>query len=140
MEIPAEVRSFIFDTPRIPKIATIRKSGSPWVQPVWYTLDGDVPVMAITEKSVLGRTLMRDPRLALCFDQAEPHYAMAVLEGTVEISRDRDAARSATRDMVLRYVPETEDVEAFLDELLSGTGLLCRMEVQNFFFNSNLSE
>lgn len=40
--------------------------------------------------TVKGRSLVRDPRVALCFDDETPPFGFVVVEGTAELSEDLD--------------------------------------------------
>ncbi|MBV9454228.1 MAG: pyridoxamine 5'-phosphate oxidase family protein [Rubrobacter sp.] len=39
---PEEYTSFLIDTARMAKLATVRKDGRPHVVPIWFDLDDDV--------------------------------------------------------------------------------------------------
>jgi PPOX class probable F420-dependent enzyme len=82
--------AFVAAEPRTGKLATTRKDGSPHVAPVWVAVDGRSLVFNTGAESVKGRTLRRDPRVALCFDDERPPFAFAIFEGTVTISEDPD--------------------------------------------------
>lgn len=137
MKISDELRTYLTATARVAKVATIRKAGTPWVQPVWFTLDGDDPILVIGGETLLGRTLRRSPHLALCVDDDDP-YGFATLEGRVEFFDDPAGARGWTRKMVLHYKPGVDDVEAYLDDLLGDSAVLYRMEVTRVVFRPTL--
>jgi PPOX class probable F420-dependent enzyme len=137
MRISAELRDYLVGQPRVARVATVRKAGTPWLQPVWFALDGDEPILVVSSGTVLGRTLRRDPHLALCVDDTEP-YGFAILEGRVEIAADPAGARTWTRKMVEHYLPEVEAIEDYLDSLLSDPPLVCRMTVSRICFRPRL--
>jgi hypothetical protein len=90
----------------------------------------------ISRESLLGRTLRRDPHLALCVDDTDPN-SFVTLEGHVEIFDDPPGARRWLREMALHYEPEAGDakeVEAYLDAQPMDSSLLCRMEIARICF------
>ncbi|MEL7208721.1 MAG: PPOX class F420-dependent oxidoreductase, partial [Actinomycetota bacterium] len=72
------------------KLAVVRKDGSPHVAPVWCDLDGDDVVFMTSAETVKGRAILRDPRVALCFDDERPPFAFVVVRGTATTSTDPD--------------------------------------------------
>ena len=87
-----EWKAFLSAEPaRTGKLATTRKDGRPHVAPIWYVLDGDGTVVFTTGAETLkGRSIRRDPRVALCIDDDRPPFSFVIVEGTVEISEDLD--------------------------------------------------
>jgi hypothetical protein len=73
---------------RTGKVATVRRDGRPHVAPVWVALDGDQLVFTTGEHTLKGRTLSRDPRVAVCFDDERPPFSYVLFEGEARISRD----------------------------------------------------
>src|SRR5438477_15018 len=65
-----EWKAFLSAEPaRTGKLATTRKDGRPHVAPIWYDLDGDGTLVFTTGAETLkGRSIRRDPRVALCAD------------------------------------------------------------------------
>ena len=72
---------------RTAKLATVRPDGAPHVAPIWV---GDDLVFNTAATSVKGRSLARDPRVALCFVDEAPPFAFVVFEGTATLSEDPD--------------------------------------------------
>jgi PPOX class probable F420-dependent enzyme len=87
----AEAYAFIDELPaRTAKLATVRLDGSPHVAPVWVALDGH-DVMFNTGRSTLkGKALIRDPRVAMCFEDDRPPFSFVIVEATVTLSEDPD--------------------------------------------------
>lgn len=84
-------KHFAFGTPRTAKLATVRADGAPHVAPVWVALDGDEIVFTTGEKTVKGKALRRDPRVALCFDDETPPFSYVLVEGEARVSENLDA-------------------------------------------------
>ena len=77
-DLPADPwwRSFIDELPaRTAKLATVRADGRPHVAPIWVARDGDDLVFTTGADTAKGRTLAREPRVALCFDEYDAEAA-----------------------------------------------------------------
>ncbi len=87
----AEIYAFIDQRPaRTAKLATVKKDGSPHVAPIWVALDGLEVVFTTHESSLKGRSLRRDARVAMSFDDDRPPFSFAIVEGTATIGEDPD--------------------------------------------------
>lgn len=89
----AEAYEFLAAGTRTGKLATVRADGRPHVAPIWFVLDGEDLIFNTWHKSVKGKNLVRDGRIALTVDEEIPPYAFVLVEGTVEIIDD-DLAES----------------------------------------------
>lgn len=87
----AEIRSFLTDTVRTGKLATVRADGRPHVAPIWFVLDGDDLIFNTWHTSVKAKNMQHNPRVSLCVDDESPPFAFVIIEGTVEITEDADA-------------------------------------------------
>ena len=85
---PEQVRSFISHGTRTAKVATVMQDGQPHVMPVWFVLDGEQLVFTTGAKSVKGRNLQRDPRIALIIEDDEPPFAFVHMRGRATIHED----------------------------------------------------
>ena len=84
-------QEFVSSSPaRTAKLAVVRKDGSPHVAPVWVALDGDDIVFMTSADTIKGKAILRDARVALCFDDETPPFAFATIRGTAETSTDPD--------------------------------------------------
>ena len=107
-----EWKRFAFDTPRTAKLATVRLNGAPHVAPVWVALDGDEIVFTTGESTLKGKSLLRDPRVAMSFDDETPPFSFAVIEGEARVSRDLDALLMWATRIGARYMGD-DRAEAF---------------------------
>jgi len=77
---------------RTAKLAVTRADGSPHVAPLWVDLDGDgdrcVVVFTTGRDTVKGRAILRDPRVALCWDDERPPFSFVTLRGSATVSAD----------------------------------------------------
>ncbi len=102
-----EIRAFLeAEPPRIAKLATVRADGRPHVAPVWAVLDptaaddaspvGDL-VFNTGRTTVKGANLLRDPRVALSYDDERRPFSFVVIDGIATVSQDpEELLRSAT--------------------------------------------
>jgi PPOX class probable F420-dependent enzyme len=82
---PQEYRSFLLDTPRTGKLATVREDGRPHVAPIWFDMDGDTLVFTVWETTIKLKNMRRDPRASLCVDDEQPPYAFVLIDATAEV-------------------------------------------------------
>jgi PPOX class probable F420-dependent enzyme len=105
-------KELAFGTPRTAKLATVRANGAPHVAPVWVASDGDEIVFTTGEGTMKGKALLRDPRVAISFDDEAPPFSFVVIEGEARISRDPDALLRCSTVIGGRYRGE-DQAEAF---------------------------
>jgi PPOX class probable F420-dependent enzyme len=98
-------QSFVSALPaRTGKLALVRADGSPHVAPVWVDLDGDELVLMTSADTIKGKSILRDGRVALCFDDERPPFSFVTVAGTTTTSTDPDdLLRWATR-IAARYM------------------------------------
>lgn len=82
---------------RTAKLAVTRLDGSPHVAPVWVDLDrgaganGEDHIVFMTSaETVKGKSILRDGRVALCFDDERPPFSFVTIAGTTTTSTDPD--------------------------------------------------
>ncbi|WP_043268046.1 PPOX class F420-dependent oxidoreductase [Streptomyces sp. CT34] len=107
-----EWRTFLSEGTRTGKLSTVRADGSPHIAPVSFLMDGDELVFNTGKKSVKGRNLVRDGRVALCVDDERPPFSFVVVHGTAEVSEDLADLRYWATRIAARYVGE-ERAEEF---------------------------
>ncbi|MFE5283616.1 PPOX class F420-dependent oxidoreductase [Nocardia sp. NPDC056611] len=100
----SRVREFLSAGTRTGKLAFVAADGRPLVAPIWFVLDGDVIVFNTGKATAKGRSILRDGRVTLCVDIAEPPYSFVQVQGVTEVSEDPgDLIRTAT-DIAARYM------------------------------------
>jgi PPOX class probable F420-dependent enzyme len=82
---PEEYQSFLMDSVRTGKLATVRADGRPHVVPIWYVMDGDDLIFNTWHTSVKAKNMRRDPRVAMSIDEEQPPYSFVMIEGEVEL-------------------------------------------------------
>ncbi|MEY2582646.1 MAG: hypothetical protein QOE09_2495 [Ilumatobacteraceae bacterium] len=84
-------QSFVSAQPaRTGKLAVTRADGSPHVAPVWVDVDGDEIVFMTSADTIKGKSILRDGRVALCFDDERPPFAFVTVSGSTTTSTDPD--------------------------------------------------
>jgi PPOX class probable F420-dependent enzyme len=82
-------RDFVGELPaRTAKLAVTRADGSPHVAPVWVDLDGDDIVLMTSADTIKGKSILRDGRVCLCFDDERPPFDFVVIAGTTTTSTE----------------------------------------------------
>ncbi|MBC7269000.1 MAG: PPOX class F420-dependent oxidoreductase [Streptomyces sp.] len=107
-----EWRAFVTYGTRTGKLATVRADGSPHVTPIWFLLDGDEVVFNTSARSVKGRNLVRDGRVALCVDDDRPPFGYVVLRGHARVLEDLGELEHWASRIGARYMGE-ERAEEF---------------------------
>lgn len=106
-------QSFVTATPaRTGKLALVRADGSPHVAPVWVGLDGDELVFMTSASTIKGKSILRDGRVALCFDDERPPFSFVTVSGTTTSSTDPDELLHWATRIAARYMG-AEHAEAY---------------------------
>jgi PPOX class probable F420-dependent enzyme len=99
-----EWRAFVSEGTRTGKVATSRSDGRPHVAPVWFVLDGDDLVFTTGKDTVKGRSLIADPRVAICVDDERPPFSFVLIEGIAAISEEFGALLDIATRLGARYM------------------------------------
>lgn len=106
-------QSFVSALPaRTGKLALVRADGSPHVAPVWVDLDGDELVLMTSADTIKGKSILRDGRVALCFDDERPPFSFVTIAGTTTTSTDPDELLRWSTRIAARYMGP-EHAEAY---------------------------
>ncbi|OLT29076.1 F420-dependent protein [Nocardiopsis sp. CNR-923] len=100
------VRSFLLEGTRTGKLAYTASDGRPLVAPVWFTVEGEEIVLNTGKSSAKGRSILRDPRVALSVDLERPPYAFVQVQGVAEVSEDPDELLRTATAIAARYMGE----------------------------------
>jgi PPOX class probable F420-dependent enzyme len=71
--------------PRIGRLATVGRDGTPHVSPVWYRFEDGVFLVLTERGSQKHRNIERDPRVEFCVDDERPPYHTVILRARVEV-------------------------------------------------------
>ena len=94
-------------------LGTLRKDGSPQLNPMWFHWTGEVFHISTTRSRFKYGHLKRDPRVTLCIDDVTG-FKTIIVEGRAEIMEDE--IWGPTRAIVEKYV-DKDQVEARLARL-----------------------
>ncbi|PSK98446.1 PPOX class probable F420-dependent enzyme [Murinocardiopsis flavida] len=98
------VRDFLQQGTRTGKIAYTSSDGRPLVAPIWFIVDGDELVFNTGKDTAKGRSLARDPRVALTVDLEAPPYAFVQVQGDAVLSEDAGELVSTATAIARRYM------------------------------------
>ncbi len=103
-----DIRAFLSHGTRTGKLGWTARDGRPLVAPIWYLLEGDgedsTLVFNTGAETAKGRSLARDPRVAICVDLEEPPFAFVQVQGTVTLSSDPDELLRTATAIAGRYM------------------------------------
>ena len=85
--LDANVRRLL-DAPNFASLATLMPDGSPKVEPVGVGREGDLVLIATDSRSLKGRNLDADGRVALSVTDYENPYEQVLIRGRVVETRD----------------------------------------------------
>ncbi|MBF6556297.1 MAG: PPOX class F420-dependent oxidoreductase [Acidimicrobiales bacterium] len=117
-----ELLVFLTGEPRhTAKLATVRADGRPHVAPVWFVVDGTTAsddsrigdlIFNTGADTLKGKSLRRDPRVALCIDDERPPHSFVIIDGVATLSEDLDEVRHWAAVIGGRYMGQ-ERAEEF---------------------------
>ncbi len=99
--LPDDVKALL-DGPNFAHLATLRKTGSPQVDPVWVGREGERILVATGERTVKARNALRDPRVALSIIGFRNPYDEAMIRGLV-VERRPDPDLAAMDEISRKY-------------------------------------
>lgn len=134
-----EWRDFVSFGTRTAKLSTVRADGSPHVAPIWFLLDGNDVVFNTGERTVKGRNLARDGRVALCVDDDRPPFGFVVLQGRARLSEDPEELRHWAARIGARYMGEDRAEEFGARNAVPGE-LLVRVTVEKVVAEADLAD
>ncbi|MFB8276208.1 PPOX class F420-dependent oxidoreductase [Nocardia colli] len=100
-----EWRSFVTAGTRLAHVALTRADGRPHVTPICFVLDGDELAFALSPGSVKGKSLARDPRIAVCVSDEQQPYGFVTIEGHARISAEPARIERVATRIAARYYP-----------------------------------
>lgn len=127
--LSAEVREYVEEKTRIGLLATTRKTGTPWIQPLWFELDDDEFYVVILTKSIASHSIRRTGRATLCVDDPGLPYRFATFECTAEIVDSAEELELRLRRMFARYRPLGDPDPVIADYFVDGV-VLGRLSIE----------
>jgi PPOX class probable F420-dependent enzyme len=130
------------------KLATVRADGRPHVAPIWFTLDlstagpdsvfGDLVFNTGTD-TLKGKSILRDPRVALCVDDDRPPFSFVTIEGIATVSDELGEVARWAAVLGGRYMGEERAEEFGRRNGVPGE-LLVRVRPTNIVAVADLSD
>ncbi|MBW2363350.1 MAG: PPOX class F420-dependent oxidoreductase [Deltaproteobacteria bacterium] len=87
----------LLDAPNFGHLSTLMEDGSPKVEPVWLAREGDLVLIATDERTIKGRNMARDARVALSVTSQENPYEQVLIRGRVIEVRPDDGLETLDR-------------------------------------------
>ncbi len=101
MALSQEDTQRFLSEPRNTILGTLRKDGSPQLNPMWFSWTGEVFYISTTRTRFKYQHILRDPRVTLCIDEAETLKTL-IVEGRATV-REHDIWE-ITQRIVEKYV------------------------------------
>ena len=84
-------------------LATLQPDGSPKVEPVWIGREGDRLLIATDRRTLKGRNMARDPRVAITVVDRDNPYRAGQLRGQVEGTLTGEEADALVDAMSVKF-------------------------------------
>lgn len=103
----------LLDSPVLAFVSTIGRHGRPQISPIWFLFDGQHVLLSLIAAKQKYRNLMRDPRIAIAFNDPSRPTTYLEIRGHADISPDPGDAvfarisRKYTGRVVSLEPPET---------------------------------
>lgn len=112
------------EKPRIGRLGTVMRDGSPHVSPVWYRYESGAFLVLVDRGSMKHRNVGRDARVVFCVDDARPPYHTVLVRGRATIEPAPGAAwREA---LAIHYLGE-EDGRRYIAENMQSNNIMLRI-------------
>jgi len=101
-----EVLGYLAEPGHLCRLATIDESGSPYVQPMWFTLNDGKLLVSPREKSLWLANLRMEPRVCVLIDEETLPHRKVTIKGEAKIAFDvgrDDEWLDVYRGIVERY-------------------------------------
>jgi PPOX class probable F420-dependent enzyme len=117
-------------------LVTLKRDGRPQLSNVFYTFDGEVIRISVTDDRVKTKNLRRDPRVSFYVTRPD-FWAYAVAEGTATFSEiAADPHDAAVDELVEHYrtaVGEHQDWDEFRGTMVADRRLVVRIAVERIY-------
>jgi len=116
-----QIDAFLAET-RHAIAGVIRSDGAPQLSPVWILCENGKIYFSIFVDSAKFRQLERDPRIGLCIDAGHPDARAVMIQGTVELIREKSAWSEEVSWKIVRRYHETEEEARLFDSQMESEG------------------
>ncbi|QLL05857.1 PPOX class F420-dependent oxidoreductase [Mycobacterium vicinigordonae] len=104
VELSDRVVAFLSEGTRTGMLGFVASDGRPLVTPVWFVVDNGALVFTTERRTPKGRSLQRDPRVAICVDDPHPPYSFVQVQGLATVSEDPDELLDIATRAGARYM------------------------------------
>jgi PPOX class probable F420-dependent enzyme len=132
-----EWRTFVTAGTRLAHLSITRPDGRPHVTPICFVLDGDELAFALSPGSVKGKSMARDPRVAVCISDEQQPYSFVTIEGEAQISAEQDRIKRVATRIADRYYPDQPAAE-LAESFLQGGFTAVHIAITNVIARSGL--
>ncbi|MFN8557888.1 MAG: PPOX class F420-dependent oxidoreductase [Dehalococcoidia bacterium] len=113
---PEQIEAFLGERRNI-MVAALRRDGRPQVTPNWFYWDGARFYVSTTKARQKYKNFRRDPRVQLVLDDVTG-FRTLLIDGTVELRDDIDAALPYFRQISARFRDQPEDPATLRERLV----------------------
>ena len=132
-----EWRAFVTAGTRLAHVALTRPDGRPHVTPVCFILDGDELAFTLSPGSVKGKSLARDPRIAVCVSDERQPYGFVTIEGHARTSAEPAQIKHIGVGIANRYY-QSQPSEAIAESFVQEGFHAARITITNVIARSGL--
>jgi PPOX class probable F420-dependent enzyme len=124
----SERQSRFVEKPRIGRLGTTRRDGSPHIAPVWYRYeDGDF--LVLTDRgSQKHRNIQHDDRVVFCIDDERPPYHTVLIRGRARVEPEPGPAWRLA--LAVHYLGE-DGGRRYIEQSGNSDGVLLRIVVES---------
>ncbi len=126
MPLSDTVRAFL-DSPRFGVLGTVQADGTPHLTVMWYMLEDDEIMMNTSADRVKAVNLRRDPRVALCIEDA---HRYVTIYGSVRLIDDQATAQADVYRLALHYTNPTAAERMVREQFSQQQRLTLRMQIE----------
>ena len=116
-----QIDAFLAET-RHAIAGVIRSDGAPQLSPVWILCENGKIYFSILVDSAKFRQLEGDPRISLCIDAGHPDARAVMIQGTVELIREKSAWSEEMSWKIERRYHETEEEARLYNSQMKSQG------------------
>jgi hypothetical protein len=112
------------DQPRIGRLGTANRDGTPHIAPVWYKFEDGVFLVLTERGSQKHKNIERDPRVAFCIDDERPPYHTVLVRARVAVE---EAPGHDWRLALAVHYLGRENGKRYIDENMHANDVMLRI-------------
>jgi PPOX class probable F420-dependent enzyme len=127
MQLDPKLRAFLTEVPRYGVLATSNPDGTIQQSVMEFDFEGDAILMNTKRGRVKDRNLSADPRLSLCFEDAQRYVA---IRGNATLIDDQARAQADVYRLAVKYVGEQEAKESMVRQFSHEERITILVEIE----------